>query len=361
MNKRIFIFTVLLHVTLSAKILAVFPSYGYSQFFVGQPLLKHLSKRGHKITLLSAHKPREHIQNIEVIEAPGVFHMGEGKKRQIKNQNNFFSLASDINFFDMLNWNILDSIRDIHSIYGVAECEELLKDANVQNLINSNRTFDVVLQEFWSGESLMALANHFKAPLVIFCTTGASDWINHLTFNPAPFSYVSHSFSGFSTDMTLLERASNFFLHTYFLYLKYFVLLPKHEDVIKKYFPNPPKIDDVIYNASVILLNSHSSATPPYPLSNNMIEIGGFHIQPESLPEDLKQFLDNAPHGVIYFCMGSNVKSKDMGEEKIIDVLKVFSGIKQKLLWKFEAEELPNKPDNVVIRKWLPQRAVLGK
>lgn len=270
-------------------------------------------------------------------------------------------LDSDISFFDILNWGVLESIRDTHAIYGVAECEQLLKDQNVQNLLKSNRTFDVVLQEFWSGESLMAFANHFKAPLVLFCTTGASDWTNHLVFNPAPFSYVPHTFASFSTNMTLWERAQNFFLQSYFSYLKYFVLLPKHDEVIKKYFPNPPEINDVIYNASLILLNSHPSTTPAYPLVSNMIEIGGFHIESETLPKDLQQFLDDAPHGVIYFCMGSNLKSKDMGEERIQDVLKVFAGLKEKLLWKFEAEELPNKPDNVAIKKWIPQRAVLGK
>lgn len=72
----------LLHVSLSAKILAVFPSFGYSQFFVGQPLLKHLASRGHEITLLSAHKPRETIKNIEVIQAPGILQMGEGIKQK---------------------------------------------------------------------------------------------------------------------------------------------------------------------------------------------------------------------------------------------------------------------------------------
>lgn len=92
-----------------------------------------------------------------------------------------------------------------------------------------------------------------------------------------------------------------------------------------------------------------------------MIEIGGFHIENEPLPADLKTFLDDAQHGVIYFCMGSNLRSKDMGEERINQILKTFSGLKERVLWKFEAEELPNKPENVAIRKWLPQRAVLGE
>lgn len=271
-----------------------------------------------------------------------------------------FHLA-DLEYFDLHNWDILKSIRVTHEVYGVAECENLLSDPKVKSLINSNRTFDLVIQEFWSGESLMAFAHHFNAPLVIFSTTGASDWSNYLVSNPSPFSYVPYSLSEFTTSMTFLERAKNLFLHCYFLYLKHFVLLPKHQELITTHFPRPPGIEDVIYNVSLILLNSHPSVTPPYPLASNMIEIGGFHITEEPMPNDLQEFLDDASQGAIYFCMGSNVQSKSMGRKRIGAILKVFSGLREKVLWKFEAEELPNKPANVEIRKWLPQRAVLGK
>lgn len=60
----------------SAKILAIFASYGYSQFFVGQPLLEHLAHRGHEITLVSAHRPKKQVENVEVINAPGVLRYG---------------------------------------------------------------------------------------------------------------------------------------------------------------------------------------------------------------------------------------------------------------------------------------------
>lgn len=40
--------------------------------------------------------------------------------------------------------------------------------------------------------------------------------------------------------------------------------------------------------------------------------------------------------------------------------MNAFSELPYKVLWKFEAEEMEGKPDNVKISKWLPQQDVLG-
>lgn len=57
--------------------------------------------------------------------------------------------------------------------------------------------------------------------------------------------------------------------------------------------------------------------------------------------------------------LGSNVRSSDLSEEKLAVFLNKFKRIKQKVIWKFEAN-LPNKPDNVIIGKWLPQNDILA-
>lgn len=63
----------------SAKILAIFPSPGYSQYFVGEPLLIHLAEeRGHEITLISFYKPKKSIKNIHPIEVEGLKPFYEG-------------------------------------------------------------------------------------------------------------------------------------------------------------------------------------------------------------------------------------------------------------------------------------------
>lgn len=55
------------------------------------------------------------------------------------------------------------------------------------------------------------------------------------------------------------------------------------------------------------------------------------------------------------------VKSDTMPDYKRQDMLNVFRSLKQNVLWKWPNDTIPNKPDNVMIQKWLPQREILCK
>jgi hypothetical protein len=59
--------------------------------------------------------------------------------------------------------------------------------------------------------------------------------------------------------------------------------------------------------------------------------------------------------------MGSNLKSSELPDQKLRHILKAFSKLKQRVLWKWEEETLPGKPSNVKVAKWLPQTDILGK
>ena len=49
-----------------------------------------------------------------------------------------------------------------------------------------------------------------------------------------------------------------------------------------------------------------------------------------------------------------------MPQEKVDILINTFSKLKHKVIWKWESDELPNKPDNVLIGKWLPQDDILA-
>uniref|UniRef100_A0A1B0D9I5 Glucuronosyltransferase n=1 Tax=Phlebotomus papatasi TaxID=29031 RepID=A0A1B0D9I5_PHLPP len=93
-----------------------------------------------------------------------------------------------------------------------------------------------------------------------------------------------------------------------------------------------------------------------------MVEIGGIHIEEErdALPMDIQEFLDSASNGAILFSFGSNVKSSMLPKPKLDAILRALAGLKQKVLFKWENDDLPNKPHNMMIKKWLPQTDILA-
>lgn len=71
--------------------------------------------------------------------------------------------------------------------------------------------------------------------------------------------------------------------------------------------------------------------------------------------------MDNSSFGVIYFSLGSNVKSEDLTEEKIKIIIETFASLSDyKIIWKFESE-LKENLSNIKTFKWLPQQAILRK
>lgn len=58
--------------------------------------------------------------------------------------------------------------------------------------------------------------------------------------------------------------------------------------------------------------------------------------------------------------MGTGIKGAQMPEEKRKMILKVFSKLKQQVIWKWETETMPDLPRNVKLIKWAPQQDLLG-
>ena len=77
--------------------------------------------------------------------------------------------------------------------------------------------------------------------------------------------------------------------------------------------------------------------------------------------KDLEDFVSGSKDGFILFSMGSAMRGDKMPEKKRKIFLNVFSKLKQRVLWKWESEKMPEElPKNVKLSKWLPQQDLLG-
>jgi len=266
-----------------------------------------------------------------------------------------------MNMFALNDQNLFEMMSSMNTMF-ISYCNETVHHPKVQELLKSDQKFDAVILEQFVNDALKVFAHIYDCPLIMLSSLGPNPWVNSLVGNEAPVSYVAHVLKGdFSKDLSLFNRGFNLVYNLFEAAISNLYLLPAQEALMHEWFPNAPPLIDLYTNVSIVLLNSHSSLYPALPLVPNMVEIGGYFIDPpEKLPADLQDILNKAPEGVIYFSMGSNLKSKELPEEKKQAIIRVFGRLKMKVLWKFE-EDLPNKPYNVIIRNWFPQQDVLGE
>lgn len=245
---------------------------------------------------------------------------------------------------------------------GPKTTELTLNHTKMQKLIHSGEKYDVLVLVQLRNEALKLLGPHFGAHIVSFCTFGPYSYINYMISNPTPLSYVPEYLLGYSTQMNFTKRLINVCMHIFTFFVLQFYQLREHERMAKQYIPNSGSLYPTIFNVSLVLLNSQDGLHGAAPYVPVMKNIGGFHItERKKLPNDLQEFLDTSKNGVIYFSMGSNLKSANFKSQILNTFIQSFAKLQQNVLWKFENENLTGLPENVKISKWLPQQDILGK
>merc|ERR1711892_55798 len=138
-------------------------------------------------------------------------------------------------------------------------------------------------------------------------------------------------------------------------------------ELVRKHYPNEEEIlsksiEDIESTAQLILgVGSPMVMSGMRPCPPNTVYCGMLQCRPPLLlPEDLQKFMDEAAEGVIFVSFGSVLPGSKIPQDKLEALCKAFGKLKQKVLWKWETDTMPNKPENVTLHKFLPQQDVLG-
>nr|XP_015838951.1 PREDICTED: UDP-glucuronosyltransferase 3A2-like [Tribolium castaneum] len=177
----------------SSEILVVALIPSFSHFSIPFKLSKELAKRGHKVTCINPYPQKAPIKNyIDVSVAENIETMEEIKKQLF--DMNKFSVIENLTFiFDMLKTLV----------------EKTMTNKNVQELLKSDKKFDVVIIENFLNEAMFGLGHLFKAPVILISATAASDMNNYIFANPAPTSYVPGSGGTLTKHMNFWQRIEN--------------------------------------------------------------------------------------------------------------------------------------------------------
>ncbi|XP_017083918.2 UDP-glycosyltransferase UGT5 [Drosophila eugracilis] len=333
-----------------ARILALFPVPSQSHYYHALPYLRNLASQGHEITSVNPFPSKEPVDNIHDIPVPEVFESFDELLKIMTTPKNTWE------FFDVINdfvYNITKVVLNNDKVR-----REILKPGNAQ--------FDLIIVDLWKYDALYGLAAYFDAPIIGMAPCG-TDWkIDELVGNPSPMSYLQSPSSYYYDLETYNGRLSHFLERSISWINWHWRYKEKHEALYRKYFPKIAEkqpLSEISQNIALVLVNQHFTLAPPRPYVPNVIEVGGMHInqQPNALPKDLEDFIQGAgEHGVIYFSLGTNVRNKNLAEDRKKVLLETFSSLPQRILWKFEDEDLPEIPSNVFISNWFPQQDILA-
>lgn len=332
--------------TLGANILMIFPAPSYSHTIAAKVLAKHLVERGHAITLVTTDaRPMNH-PNITQVDLSFSYQLWNDGFDFVAFKENGVGIENMIEGF-------------AHTIYEVLIKQ--LSSPDVQNLIKQRHhlKFDLVIVETMGYLPYHAFAELYNAPLMGFNSFDApmdfhmsqGNYVNPFVVNEAAlFPYMG--------ELTFIERwnvIKTLAKIAYTVVMKPDIL-NRYKYLIKTYFPminsSPQELLDKV---EFLMVNTHPALGFVRPLVPTTIQLGFIHIEEaKPLPSDLQRYLDKSKNGVIYLSLGSNVKASRLNPKYINIFLRVFESLDYDVIWKWETNEMENKPHNVMLSKWLP-------
>lgn len=330
----------------SAKILGVSTIASISHQIVFHPIWKELSLRGHEVTVLSPNPLKDpSLTNLTEIDLGFMYKVIESVKGDMSKGMNHWTLIQSLSA----------TFAEISSkVFSSEEVLNFIKD--------DSKSYDVVLVEMMDPTTY-AFATKFKCPIIGIASFTITAMAHEAVGNPAhPVLHPDFHTPYYGGELNFLEKIDALLFDWYARYAFNNIYYPKITAIAKQYFGDSvPDVQDIQKNISMVFLNTNPIIHGVRPYGPNVIEFGGgVHLKPpKHLPSELKTFLDNATKGVIYFSLGSNVKSVYLPKNKREILIRTFAKLPYKVLWKFEDDQLEGKPENVKINKWLPQQDIL--
>ncbi|KAK4886916.1 hypothetical protein RN001_003187 [Aquatica leii] len=328
------------------KILGLFPYEGKSHFISFEPLLKALAAKGHEVTVISHFPQKTPLPNLNDIDIGGSF-----------------SSTGVINLDYLTGSRFQKYLTPIVLAYlGYQSCVSGLSNKNFQNFIKTDSKFDLIISEAFNTECFLGLVNKLKSPpLILIHSCILLPWQDDILAMPSNPAYILNHFMPFSIPLSFFERVENTILYIFHHFVfKLFIDIPGKIIARSHFGSDIPSLTDISLNASVLLINTHFTSSGAQPMVPGYIEVGGMHVEtPKALPKHIEKWINESTHGVIYFSLGSMIKGHSFPEDKRQMFIRAFSRFPQRVLWKWEADTMPEKPENIMIEKWMPQFDIL--
>ncbi|CAI6350993.1 unnamed protein product [Macrosiphum euphorbiae] len=324
----------------AARILAIETFAGKSHWNFMSAVLRAMTNNGHNVTVFTPFLDGNR-ENYTEIDMSSMFPMKLGMNIVSKREtySNQFTPISFMMELGRLSCEILHNNEQLNDF--------------LANKLQSD--FDAVVYEpgIVSG-CLSYLGANSNLPVIHTLPIPINTYTERITYgevhNPATVStMLFHS----AVPKTFVQRLTNT------LVWLYTSIVVRFQELLIQLFNSKPYDLATINPPSLVFMNTHFISDKPRPTPSNVVNIGGIHLKPpKKIPQDILDFIEDAPHGVILFTFGSTTSMTSLPRNILTAFKEAISELPQKVLLKYEGE-MEDKPKNVMTRKWLPQRDIL--
>lgn len=247
-----------------ANILAVFSHHGLSHHLVFIPYIQELATKGHNVTFISNYSSQHpNITNISI----------KGFMPILNNKIN-------INQDEQIN-DIHQSLRVIWSFYNKGRINEVIFTVDdVMRLLNNPSKYDLLIAEHFNNELSLVFASKFNIPFILMSSSNLLPWNQQVVGQSYALATSPITLTSLSPKMNMYDRIMNTISNVVQV-LGYNLLCRKRdEEIIKQKLNMDVSLDQLVQNASLLMVNTHFTMIGSRAYVPAIIEIGGIHIQP---------------------------------------------------------------------------------
>nr|XP_023019046.1 UDP-glucuronosyltransferase 2B33-like [Leptinotarsa decemlineata] len=342
--KLLVIISTLVGLCESARILGVVPTPSFSHQVAFRPLWRELAKRGHDLVVITTDPENDPTLNLTEIDISSAYELWEE--------------AEIVRLLEELKYQPLKLSNHIKWV-SFQVCDHELGNPKIQALLkNESEYFDLVIVEFLHP-IMLAFAERFHCPHIGVASMELPTFLHNIIGNPVhPIAHpdVMLPFEG---ELTFFQRVMSC-VFNFMMYINSFIPMEEDQIVERHFGKNMPPIRDMMLKFSMMFINV-DPAFNLRPLGPAFVSIGGgTHLgSAKPLPKNLQEYMDGAEYGVIYFSLGTNVKSSLVPPEMQKLFLDTFKELPYRILWKFDEHNPQDVPANVKIMNWVPQQDIL--
>ncbi|XP_063385073.1 UDP-glucosyltransferase 2-like [Cydia fagiglandana] len=333
----------LAHTANALNILGIFPYHGTSHFLVFRVYLLGLVNKGHNVTVISHFPEKNPPPNYHSISLAGTLEILKDDMPIEKSYKTIFNTGLFL------------------TSTGKENCEVMLKNKRVRDLVDSKAKFDVIIIEQFNSDCAFGIAYKLNAPVVGMMSHILMPWHYRRLGIPYNTAYVPFHFLEGGSKPTLYQRIERLLFDVYFRTLYYFVTQRSDQKTLAQYYDDIPPLEDLAREMKFLLVYHNFVLTGSRLFPPNVIEVGGYHVaRAKSLAGALKTFVEGAKHGVVYISFGSVLNPTSLSPEKVQAILDVMAQLPQRFIWKWSNKTLAVAQDKLYTGNWLPQIDILG-